>query len=175
MCIQPNSSELARRRAFCFKTSYINKIYKVLYDEKLNRPFQNNRILTDKTQTIEEFVISKFTPYFGKTVLDLCNLLNCNYKSKSVNANIARKIIGFDKKNKSFYEFDAAGIQIKTIRVETNGKIRESMSFKNIYYNEIIYENWEDSTFYEELVSKFIFIILAIRHLVWVISYPNVT
>ena len=159
MCIQPNSSELARRRAFCFKTSYINKIYKVLCDEKLNRPFQNNRILTDKTQTIEEFVISKFTPYFGKTVLDLCNLLNCNYKSKSVNANIARKIIGFDKKNKSFYEFDAAGIQIKTIRVETNGKIRESMSFKNIYYNEIIYENWEDSTFYEELVSKFIFII----------------
>ncbi|MDC7236463.1 MAG: Sau3AI family type II restriction endonuclease [Sphaerochaetaceae bacterium] len=159
MIKQPNSKQLARRRAFCFKTSYINTIYKTLVLEKRNRISLENRLIKDSSTNFENYINNLFKPYLGKTVHELCLLFDCNIKSKSVNANIARKIIGFNKKNKTFYEFEAAGIQIKTIRVELNGKIKEHMSFKNIYYTEIINEIWEDSAFYEELVSKFIFVI----------------
>lgn len=58
-----------------------------------------------------------------------------------------------------YYEFIAGGIQIKSVRIEANGLIKESMSFRNVFYCDIINEDWEDSIFYSELTSKFIFMI----------------
>ncbi|MGD1817148.1 MAG: Sau3AI family type II restriction endonuclease [Pleomorphochaeta sp.] len=164
MCKQPHASQLARKRAFCFKTSYINKIYKTLVNEKVHRENLDKRLLENTNKTLEEYIYDLFNPYFGKTVQELALMFNFNFKAKAINANISRKIIGFNKTNKNFYEFDAAGIQIKTIRVESSGNIKEHMSFKNIPYKEIIIEDWEDSTFYEELISKFIFVIFRKTH-----------
>ena len=59
----------------------------------------------------------------------------------------------------NIYEFNAADIQFKTIRVEPNGKFIESISFKQIDYCEIIDEEWEDSYFYNAITSKFIFVL----------------
>ena len=43
-------------------------------------------------------------------------------------------------------EFEKAGIVIKTIRVSEKG-IRESMSYPNFKFKELIKEDWEDCTF----------------------------
>jgi DNA mismatch repair protein MutH len=56
-------------------------------------------------------------------------------------------------------ELDKAGIEMKTIRLQQNGSPRESMSFPSFKYLEIINEEWEESTFFEKLESKFLFIV----------------
>ena len=88
--------------------------------------------------------------------------LGIRSEGKSRFAVYARTILGYSEKNKSFYEFDAANIQIKTIRVERNGKPKEDMSFKNIKFKDVLNQEWEDSDLYQELISKFIFVIFRI-------------
>lgn len=39
--------------------------------------------------------------------------------------------------------YNAANIQFETIRVEPNGKCKESMSFKNVDYCKIIAGDWD--------------------------------
>ena len=82
-----------------------------------------------------------------------------NLKDKSRYANLARSIVGLNKKENNLYEFNASGVQLKTIRVESNYKINEAISFKAIDYNEIVGEEWEDSYFYSAITSKFIFVL----------------
>ena len=84
---------------------------------------------------------------------------NFNPADRSRYANISRRIMGFNKNLTNLYEFNAADIQFKTIRVEPNGKCKESMSFKNVNYCEIVEEEWEDSYFYNAITSKFIIVL----------------
>lgn len=153
MTKQPNSNILARTRALCFKQSYINQIYKNLKDKRISRR------IVQKDANFNQTILNLFTPYLGKSQYELKRELNIISNAKHINAMIARKIMGFRSKNETYYEMEAANIQIKTIRVEENLKIKESMSFKNINYLDIVDEEWEDSEFYQELISKFIFVI----------------
>ena len=160
---QPFSKTLAQGRALCFKISYANMIYRVLKEERgkrarilANSIYEKNNCWKPLEDRIHELV----DKYVGKSGQTLYQLFNGKYNplDKSRYASISRKMLGFSK-NKSYYEFEAADIQVKTIRIEKNGLIKESMSFKNIPYKEIVSQNWEDSDFYNELTSKFIFMI----------------
>ncbi|NLE16363.1 MAG: hypothetical protein GX626_10900 [Spirochaetales bacterium] len=98
-------------------------------------------------------------------VLTICRHLEIPLKLKAKNfyAMITKRILGADE-TQQVYEFKAADIQVKTIRIESNGKCKESMSFKQIRYEEIVDQEWEDSDFYMELTSKFFFIIFKHDH-----------
>ncbi len=156
---QPNSSIKAKQRAFCFKTSYVNHIYETMKARKENRPEQHRFLSKNTTLTLETAVLNLFQPYIGLTSKEIEAKLGKEINGKSRYALIARKIIGYSRKSDSFYEFDAANIQIKTIRIENNEKIKEDMSFKNIRFKEIVNQEWEDSDLYQELTSKFIFVV----------------
>ncbi len=156
---QPYSSVKAKQRAFCFKISYVNHIYETLKARQQNRFNQTRFLANGSNLSIEETVTTLFAPYIGITSAKLGKMLNIESSAKSRFALYARAILGYSEKNKSFYEFDAANIQIKTIRLEKNGKPKEDMSFKNIKFKEIISQEWEDSDLYQELVSKFIFVV----------------
>lgn len=162
---QPHSDVLAQSRALCFKQSYMNMIYNKLKHrqiariEKKDEPIKERYFLSGSETNFNCKVLELFAPYLGKPCLDITNSLSLKSDGKAKFALIARHILGFKKKSDSFYEFDAANVQVKTIRVEVNGKIKESMSFKPIVYNDIINQEWEDSDFYQELISKFIFVI----------------
>lgn len=156
---QPNSVIRAKQRAFCFKTSYTKHVYEVMKQRKTSRASETRFIPEGEKETIEQRVYKLFVPFCGKTTAEIEKTLSIHSEAKSRFAVYARLILGFSAKNKAFYEFDAANIQIKTIRVENNNKIREDMSFKNIQFKEIITQEWEDSDLYQELTSKFIFVI----------------
>lgn len=159
---QPFSNILAPSRALCFKSSYINHIYKVLKERNKGIKKQEPRLInTQEKLSLDDTLKRLLNPYIGKTGKQLEQELDLHFseKYKSRYADIGRKMLGFKKKEDSFYEMSIANIQIKSIRVETNGRIKESMSFRNIYYKDIVDEEWEDSLFYEELVSKFIFMV----------------
>ena len=158
--VQPHSTIKAQGRAFCFKLGYINHIYQILIQRKLHRHILETRILSGN-QTLMQKVAEIFQPYLKKTAPEICSIRNETYNisDKSRYANIARRIMGFNKDFTNLYEFNAADIQFKTIRVEPNGKCKESMSFKNVDFCEIVDEEWEDSYFYNAITSKFIIVL----------------
>ncbi|MCQ2611796.1 MAG: hypothetical protein MJ169_08610 [Treponema sp.] len=158
--VQPHSDIKAQGRAFCFKLGYINHIFQILTQRKEHRQILETRFLA-KNETFLEKINSIFTPYIGKFANEICKMRNENYNlaDKSRYANISRRIMGFNKDFSNLYEFNAADIQFKTIRIEPNGKCNESMSFKNIEYCEIVDEEWEDSYFYNAITSKFIIVL----------------
>ncbi|ADY14425.1 Sau3AI family type II restriction endonuclease [Sphaerochaeta globosa] len=163
--MQPYSPLLAHARAFCFKIQYVNHIYQILLDRKKDRFVSYIHMLNSPGNELEQIVKNKFLPYIGMNVLMICTLLKIPFKLKSKNfyAMVTKRILGAED-TQQIYEFEAADIQIKTIRIEPNGKCKESMSFKQIRYEEIIDQEWEDSDFYVELTSKFFFIVFKHDH-----------
>jgi DNA mismatch repair protein MutH len=116
----------------------------------------------NKGETFEELIYRKFNPYLGKSEAELIELLHLKKsKSKSrfflLSREIVKGILGISK-NK-IEEFEKADIEMKTVRLEQNGGIKESMSFAQIQFKEIIDEEWEDSYWYNVLTKRFFFIV----------------
>lgn len=81
--------------------------------------------------------------------------------AKSLNEILLARML--DVKGRIAYteEFQKAGIVPKTIRVQSNGKIKESMSFPTFDFIELsLEESWEESELYNYLApTKFMFVI----------------
>ena len=112
-----------------------------------------------KNQTFEEIIIEKFAKYYGYSEQELINEfnLNINLKAKNKNYVFAKSILGI-RKNK-IAEFEKAEIELKTIKLEATGRLKESMSFAQIKYKEIVHEVWEDSYWYNKLTKRFLFVV----------------
>lgn len=160
---QPFSDILAPGRALCFKNSYANMIYRILKEKHENR----KKILDASIYTNEEGwkpldvrIHELVDRYLGMTVKELYSMFRLTYNpdNKGLYAQISRTMLGFSR-GRQYYEFEAADIQVKAVRIEKNGLIEQAMSFRNIPYREIVNQDWEDSDFYNELTSKFIFMI----------------
>lgn len=98
--------------------------------------------------------------YKNMTESQLREVLNIDSTAKNVFELMVAKMIGCDGKiNKADY-LKSENALVKTIRVEENGKIRESMSFPTFKFTEIVKEKWLDSQlrlFFSG--TKFLFII----------------
>lgn len=155
---QPFSHELAPGRALCFKSSYIKSIYKILLNKKANRP--KLKYLQDNLEwrPLPDLLHYRLDKYLGKSGLEIAAMLNKTPAKiyKSFYGDLSRYMLGLSRNSNTYHELEAGNIQIKSIRIEYDGTVNESMSFRNIYFEDIIDEDWEDSLFYEELTSKFI-------------------
>ena len=154
---QPFSEELAKPRAFCFKTSYMTYVLNnyIVPGKKTYESIINDGLNVD----LEKYIKSKIDAYQGYTVSALCQLFDIEYKKppKNLGAIIAYRILGISSGYAE--EFVKANIVPKTIRIENN-RIKESMSFPTFKFNDLIHENWEDSTFGNYLrETRFFFII----------------
>jgi len=152
---QPFSDLGAKARAFSLKPSYVNTI--------LSGYAQEAEIISTISEAktgIEEITLAKFKPFIGMTVESIADILKFDMSGKvdkSVHQRLALKILGSKKKNPP--EFEKAGIKMKTIRLETNNKPKESMSFPAFKYMDIVNEEWDESNFSEALERKFLFIV----------------
>ena len=70
---------------------------------------------------------------------------------------IAKAILGV--RAKKIEEFEKADVLMKTIRVGNNGDIKESMSFRQIKFYDIINQEWEDSDWYQDLNRRMFFVV----------------
>lgn len=186
---QPFSEEKAMQRAFSLKSKYINFIIekslnneevivdykeydKILLEENaVGEPHEYYRKLTDDAEPIvksiaeynrgesfEDLVIKKFEPFYGLTEKEILDKLELNpIKSKDKFYLLSKAILGIKKKK--IEEFEKADIQMKTIRLERSGALKESMSFAQIQFKEIVNEEWEDSYWYNALTKRFFFVI----------------
>jgi DNA mismatch repair protein MutH len=153
---QPFSSEKAKGRAFSFKQSYINR----LIDGHVQSEFS---LGMKEGLDFREVTKRKFAPYIGKSVEEISKLLAIDSKSKnykSFNRALANRILGGN--SNSVPELEGAGVEMKTIRLSSSGKPRESMSFPGFKFLEIVNEEWEESSFFLKIERKFLFVIFGL-------------
>lgn len=158
---QPFSGILAKQRAYSLKSSYMTQILnKYIFGEH-----EDVHIIKDWRQlvnrTFEDYLIEKVSPYFGKTQDELKTILGVDSNAKNLNELLLAKMLGVNGKISNAAEFKAASIVPKTIRIQRNGKIKESMSFPRFDFIELSQEeNWEESQLYNYLApTKFLFVI----------------
>ena len=157
---QPFSEIPAKQRAYSFKQGYVNHIIasiagetKEVYGKLISSAKEVKR------KTIEEIVIEKFKPYYGKTIEEILDKtgVELNTSAKSFYANLTKAILGIEL-NKEIEEFEKAEIQVKTVRLKENNLPKEDMSFPTFKYEEIVNEDWENSDFKDILEHKFLFV-----------------
>lgn len=152
---QPYSPIQAKQRAFCFKISYLKSVYERMVNRKPKR--KEFKWFCAPGESIEDAFKAKFAPYIGHSTAELRQKFGIGKSAKSVNARIARAIIGISSKGFSpYHDLMAGGVQLKIVKIDSNGKNRESMSFPAIQYCDIINQTWEESDLYTILTSKFI-------------------
>jgi DNA mismatch repair protein MutH len=114
-------------------------------------------------KSFEEIILDKLKSFIGKSDIELAKRFNIKTLGKHYRERIIANILGVSGMVNSSEEFQKANITLKTIRVEQNGKVKESMSFKNIDFNELNssrQEDWEDSNLYHELGdARFLFVV----------------
>lgn len=158
---QPYNSEQAKQRAYSLKQGYVNHIIANIAQEEAavyGKIIESPDILT-KVQSIEEIVILKFHPFYGKSAIQIEEKLelDLNRKAKSYFANLTNAILGL-KLGQKIEEFEKADIQVKTIRLKENNLPKEDISFPTFEYQELVETDWEDSDFKNILESKFFFV-----------------
>ena len=153
---QPNSDILAKQRAFCLKTSYMTALVR----KYIGNYSDVEKILKNKNESFDSFISSVITKYQGKTQKELMKEFNIDSTAKNLNSMIIARMFNVKTKLRNTDEFQKANIIPRTIRVEENGKIKESMPFPYFNFEEIINEDWENSKIKEELeTTKYMFFI----------------
>jgi DNA mismatch repair protein MutH len=157
---QPFSDIPAKQRAYALKKGYVNHIIASIandstgvYDKLIPS------VAVAKKQTIEDIVIAKFKPYYGKTIEEILATtgVELNITAKSFYANLTKAILGIEL-NQEIEEFEKAEIIVKTVRLKENNLPKEDISFPNFKYEEIVTEEWDDSNFKDILEHKFLFV-----------------
>ena len=158
---QPFSDEKAMQRAFSFKSSYINFIYKN-YVTKGND--NSESIIKSKAELeyteFEQLILSKITMYYGKSKNELKVEfgLDKNHEPKQIRSMLIYRILGIKSNNAK--EFVKANIVVKTIRLSINGIPYEAMSFPTFKFKEIVEQEWEDSQLYQMFgETKFLLVV----------------
>lgn len=155
---QPFSDELAKPRAFAFKSSYMTY---VLNNYIVPGKTTYESIIRDESvDSFEDYVVEKIDKYRGYSVEDLCMEFDIDIqkKPKNLEAMIAYRILGI--KGNHAEELEKASVAVKTIRIGKNDKIKESMSFPTFRFKELVQEDWEDSIFGNYLrETRFLFVV----------------
>lgn len=157
---QPYGPELANRRAWSLKSSYMTTLLRTkVFSQEEQESIAKAARDTSKpfTQIIEE----KLLKYRGQSEKELCKEFDVNFKAKGRNSTLVRKILGLSSDVDNTTEFKKANMNIRAIRVDKNGLPKEDSPFKNYRFIEIANEEeWEDSHIYTEIFSrKFMFVV----------------
>lgn len=163
---QPFSDIPAKSRAYSLKSSYMTMIL----NKYIFGTASSTKIIKDPAvlheASFEEYIISMVKPYYGKTQTELKSMFGIESTAKSINDRLLAKMLNISGQIAHTEEFQKAGIVPKTIRVQRNGTIKESMSFPTFDFIKLSQENsWEESEFYDYLApTKFMFVIFQERN-----------
>lgn len=155
---QPFSDEPAKPRAFAYKNSYMTYVLNnyIIPGKKTYESIMK----MDVADSFEDYVVCKIKEYQDYSIQELCTQFNIEMtkKPKNLEAMLAYRILGI--RGNHAEEFIKANIVVKSIRIESNNKIKESMSFPTFKFKELLEEDWETSTFGTYLrETKFLFVV----------------
>lgn len=153
---QPFSPIKAMQRAFCLKTSYMTQLVR-----KYIGNYENvEKIIGNRGISFNEFINNVINKYKGMTQKQLMKEFNIESSAKNLNAMLISRMFGVKGNLSETDEFLKANIVPRTIRVEENGRIKESMPFPAFKFTDIANQEWETSDLRETLEStKYMFFI----------------
>lgn len=153
---QPFSPIKAMQRAFCLKTSYMTQLVR-----KYIGNYENvEKIIENRGITFNEFINNVINKYKGITQKQLMKEFNIESSAKNLNAMLISRMFGVKGNLSETDEFLKANIVPRTIRVEENGRIKESMPFPAFKFTDIVNQEWETSDLRETLEStKYMFFV----------------
>lgn len=157
---QPFSPIPAMKRAYSLKSSYMTQILRryIFGDEPCEKIIKDPALL--RSGTFEERFEEMLRPYIGKSCTELKAQFGITSTAKNINELLLAAMLGLKGRLASTDEFQKASIVPKTIAIEPNGTIKESMSFPVMNFCAMMNETWEESTLYNLLApTKFLFII----------------
>lgn len=162
---QPYNKELAMSRAYSLKTTYMTHLFRNHIFHKVESKESLIKDLRQlKSKSIEEIIYQMFEPYKNKTLSEIDVMIGEELEREN-NKQLARSYISrmlrISKKNfDHIEEFEKANITIKTITLEFNGNLKESMSFPAMDFVAVANETWENSSIKEFFeTTKFLFVI----------------
>ena len=158
---QPFSQILAKQRAYSLKNSYMTRVLNnyIFGEVKCPKIIKDWKLL--KHSTFEDYIIEKVSKFYGMTQNQLKVHFNVESTAKNLNEIILARMLNVNGKIAQTEEFQKANIIPKTIRVQYNGRIKESMSFPTFDFIRLSQESeWEESELYNYLApTKFMFVI----------------
>ena len=153
---QPFSDIPAMQRAFCFKSSYMTQLVRKYIGDYSDV----EKVLKNTTDSFNEYVNNIINKYKGKTQKELMKEFDIDSKAKNINSMLISRMFNVKSKLADTEEFQKANIIPKTIRIEENGRIKESISFPCFEYKEIVKERWDNCELKETLeTTKYMFFI----------------
>lgn len=160
---QPNSDIPAKPRRWMLKSSYMTAVLNSLFDKK-DKYEAISRTQNQETLDLKELVRERFKPYFGLSRSELKKTLNIQYKesAKQFLHGLTKQILGVSS-NAEITEFKKANVTTKTIRLNSNGRLQESISFPAFKWTTIAETPWEESDFYKNLQTPFLFVVFKDR------------
>lgn len=158
---QPFNDIPAMQRAFCFKNSYMTQLVRKYIGDYSNV----EKILKEQTVTFDKFIKNIVNKHYGKTQKQLMVEFGIKSKAKNVNSMLISRMFGVKSKLSETDEFQKANIIPRTIRIEENGRVKESISFPYFKYTDIVNQDWENCDLKEELeTTKYMFFIFKKEH-----------
>ena len=147
-----------KTRAYCLKRQYMQYVLDVYILHKQSKYeciIENDSELQEKS--FEDIVIERMQPYIGKGTIELAKQFGISYNPKAKNNKavwntLVYRMLGI--KGNHAEEFVKAGIVVKVSRVEADNSMDENISFPAYKFNELVEENWEDSSIHEYFSEK---------------------
>lgn len=155
---QPFSEIKTMRRAFCFKSSYMTQLVR----KYIGNYEAVEKILQSTTKTFNEYVNETIAKYIGKTQSELKEIFGVESEAKSINSILISRMFNVMGNLSDTEEFSKANIIPRTVRIEQNGRIKESFPFPTFKYLELINEEWETCEFRNTLeTTKYMFFVFV--------------
>jgi len=170
---QRSGKALAKPRAFALKQAFVTEIFRSLYsgqaESKLMESPSPGYAKVYFEQDLESEIIRRINAYAGMTTIEICEKLKLDgkYGGKSGQSRRIRDFLDeicmrlYGSLIEEMEAFRKSGFRICVSRVLKNDEAAESVSFPAFEYAEIADEQeWEDSSLYQDLVKRFLFIFL---------------
>lgn len=171
-----NGTAMAKKRSYSYKSAFISHFLKPYC---LKRNDKNEYVLVKKTTegiklldeeseySVEEVVLKKFSNFIGKEDIEIAR--SFGYENKFIEGkekarwhyNTSLILTTKRKKYLSKYieEFSKSGLTVKTVRLDCNSKLKEQVSFKTQGYESILTKEWENSSLFQEISIKFLWVV----------------
>jgi DNA mismatch repair protein MutH len=164
----------AKPRAFALKQAFVTEIFRALHAAQLEAMVKESASATQSfrptvEQDLETAILERLKDFRGDTTIEICEKMRLEGKfgGKSGHSRRMRMLldaISAELKGLPMEALDAfrkSGLRICVCRIETNHEAAESVSFPAFEYAEVADETeWEDSSLYQDLVKRFLFIFL---------------
>jgi DNA mismatch repair protein MutH len=165
----------AKRRAFAYKQSFIKHLIsnyefndsKGYFEHKTRRESRFKLLEKRHNGNIEKAILEKFSKFINMSDIEIAEYFNYQevFKSRKDKArwhyNTSLILTGERKKNLSNHitEFSKSGLTVKTVRTNDELIPLEEVSFRTQDYAITKDSNWEESSLYEEMSRKFLWVV----------------